>query len=182
MTRHEMRWAGFGGQGVLTMGSVFGRAAVQEAGWDAVLTEAYGPQVTGGWSRADLVIDTEVVDYPLVTRPEVLVAMSQDGLQRNLANLGPGTLILGEAELVTLAEDPRFHMVEAIARAEELGFKVVANSVMIGALAAAYPLLKVEHVKAALLASVPAKTMELNEIAFQKGIEQGEAIRKVCSC
>ena len=176
MGRHELRWAGFGGQGVLTMGSVFGRAAVLEAGWDAVLTEAYGPQVTGGWSRADLVLDPEGVDYPLVTRPEVLVAMSQDGLQRNVDTLGPEGLILGEAELVSLEDDPRFHPIDAIAQAEELGFKVVANSIMIGALAAARPLLDIEQVRAALHASVPPKTVELNDTAFQKGLEQGEAI------
>lgn len=181
MGRHELRWAGFGGQGVLTMGSVIGRAAVLEAGWDAAMTEAYGPQITGGWSRADLVLDTQVVDYPLVTQPEVLVAMSQDGLERNLAAMRPEGLILGEAELVSLKDDPRFHSVNAISLAEEMGFKMVANSIMIGAFAAAYPLLKVEQVKAALLASVPARTVELNAKAFNNGVKQGKVIFKLRS-
>lgn len=179
MTRHEMRWAGFGGQGIITMGNVFGRAAVLENGWDAVMTEAYGPEVTGGWSRADLTLDTGTVAYPLVTRPETLVVMSMDGLDRFKDSVPDDGLILGEAEVVDGGGDPRFHSVKAIELAENLGKRVVANSIMIGALAAAHPIMPVKTVKAALIARVPKKTIELNEKAFALGVDQGETIRKV---
>jgi len=176
MTRHELRWAGYGGQGIITMGAIFGRAAVLEAGWDAVMTEAYGPEVTGGWSRADLVLDASGVDYPMVTRPEVLVVMSQDGLDRFLVGVPDDGLVLGEVDMVR-SDDPRLYTVVALSLAEELGKRVVANSIMVGALAAAHPILPVAQVRAALLDRVPPRTVELNRLAFDKGVEQGREIR-----
>lgn len=176
MTRHELRWAGYGGQGIITMGAIFGRAAVLEAGWDAVMTEAYGPEITGGWSRADLVLNASGVDYPMVTRPDVLVVMSQDGLDRFLAGVPDDGLVLGEVDMVR-SDDPRLHTVVALSLAEELGKRVVANSIMVGALAAAYPILPVAQVRAALLDRVPPRTVELNRLAFDKGVEQGREIR-----
>ncbi len=175
MTRHELRWAGYGGQGIITMGAIFGRAAVLEAGWDAVMSEAYGPEITGGWSRADLVLDPSGVDYPMVTHPEALVVMSQDGLDRFLDTVVDDGLILGEVDMVQ-SDDPRVHPVVALSLAEELGKRVVANSIMVGALAAAHPILPVEQVRAALLARVPPRTVDLNRIAFDKGVEQGREI------
>jgi|TARA_Y100000310_G_scaffold345293_1_gene463470 2-oxoglutarate ferredoxin oxidoreductase subunit gamma len=158
------------------MGLVFGRAAVMEAQWDAVMTEAYGPEITGGWSRADLVMSSDTVEYPLVTRPEALVVMSQDGLARFTDEVRDDGLILGEIDLVK-CDDPRYHPVRALSLAEELGKRVVANSIMIGALAAALPILPLEYVRTELLAGVPPKTVELNEKAFEEGVAQGEAIR-----
>jgi len=66
MTRHEFRFSGFGGQGVITMAHVVGRAATIHADLDATMTEAYGPEKTGGFSRGDVVVSDDTIDYPAV--------------------------------------------------------------------------------------------------------------------
>jgi len=75
MTRHEIRLHGLGGQGIISAGRMIGEAASIHERKEAVMTEDYSPYITGGWSRADLIISDEPIDYPLVTRPNILVAM-----------------------------------------------------------------------------------------------------------
>lgn len=171
--RWEIRFSGFGGQGVITSGHIVGLAAVLHEGRDAILTKAYGPEQTGGWARADLVVDEEV-DYPLVGQPDVLVALSQDGYERDGASLAPDGLLLYEAALVQPRADGREQLaVPALEAAEELGHKVVANTVLLGALARATGVVGREALLEAVLASVPARTRELNRRAFERGWELG---------
>lgn len=171
--RWAIRFSGFGGQGVITSGHIVGLAAVLHEGRDAVLTKAYGPEQTGGWARADLVVDEEV-DYPLVDQPDVLVALSQDGYERDGASLAPDGLLLYEAALVQPRADGREQLaVPALEAAEQLGHKVVANTVMLGALARATRVVGREALLEAVLASVPARTREINGRAFERGWELG---------
>ncbi len=165
--------AGFGGQGVITMGSILGRAAVLHDGRHAVLTEDYGPEKTGGWSRADLVVSDEPVGYPIVERPGAFVAMCQDGFDRFRASIAPGARVLVERDLVRVPDGWAGATVPVAARATAtaLGKRVVANIVMIGALVETVPVVTVEAARRAILESVPKGTEPLNEAAFARGRE-----------
>lgn len=165
--------AGFGGQGIITTGKILGRAAVLYDQGSAVLTEDYGPEKMGGWSKADLVISEKEIRYPLVEKPDIFIAMAQDGFDRFHETVRPDGRALFEKGLVhpTRGWTRKTSFIPALKAAEELGRKVVANIVMIGALVELTDVVTREAAQKAILDSVPEGTEQLNEEAFRKGGE-----------
>ncbi len=165
--------AGFGGQGIITMGRILGRATVLYDKGSAVLTEDYGPEKMGGWSKADIVISDEEIRYPLVERPDIFVALSQDGYERFKATVNPEGQALFEEALVHPEKGwkPETSFIPALQTANDLGKKVVANIVMIGALVEITGVVSSEAARRAILDSIPKGTEKLNEAAFEKGMD-----------
>lgn len=172
MTRQEIRLHGMGGQGIITAGHLIGEAVSLHERREAVMTEDYSPYVTGGWSRADLVISDEPIDYPLVSKPDILIAMSQDGLDDNWKTTNQdGTIIVESGFVNTEAvKDRELFAVPALSMAEELGKKVVANIVILGFLTAKTKVVGREAMEATILNRYP-KAAELNRKAFTRGFE-----------
>ena len=170
MTRREVRLQGLGGQGVITAGHLIGEAVSLHDRKHAVMTEDYSPYITGGWSRADVVISEEEIDYPLVTKPDILLAMSQDALDDNWQITALDATVIVDAGLVRTAsvKGRRVLAVPALSVAEELGRKVVANIVMLGFLTAASKIASREAMVTAITRRYP-KAAELNRQAFDRG-------------
>jgi len=174
--KQEIRLAGFGGQGIILSGHILGKAAALYEHKNAVFTQSYGPEARGGSCSADVVISDETIHYPKVQQPDVLVVMSQGawGTYGNSIRQG-GVLILDE-DLVILDQEPEgltVFRVPATRIAEEMGRKIVANIVMIGAVAALARIVSYESMKESVLKSIPSGTEELNISAFDKGYEYG---------
>lgn len=180
MTRWEVRFSGFGGQGIVTAGHILGKAAALYDGKDAIMTEAYGPEIAGGWSCANVVVSEEPVDYPLIGQPDILVAMSQEAFDRDVGQVKEGGLVLTEKTLVDPENrrDRNLVRVDAVKTADELGRRVVASIVMLGAFTAITGIVSPEAVRRAVLESVPKGTEALNSKAFGAGLELGEGIRE----
>lgn len=172
MTRLEVRLHGLGGQGIITAGRLIGETAALRERKEVVMTEDYSPYITGGWSRADLVISTEPIDYPLVTKPNILVALSQDGFDDNWRHTALDATIVVEKEMVNPCpvESRRLFAVPALAVAEELGRRVVANIVMLGYLAEKTGVVGQEPLLTAIVTRY-AKAADLNRKAFGRGVE-----------
>jgi 2-oxoglutarate ferredoxin oxidoreductase subunit gamma len=170
MSRQEIRLQGLGGQGIITAGHLIGAAASLHDHKHAIMTEDYSPYVTGGWSRADLVISDDNIDYPLVTSPNVLVAMSQDGLDDNWKVTPVKATVIAEAGIVKAeaVTDRAVYAIPALRIAEELGNKVVANIVMLGFLTGKTRLVSCEAMEEAIVNRYP-KAAELNRKAFERG-------------
>jgi 2-oxoglutarate ferredoxin oxidoreductase subunit gamma len=171
--RFEIRVTGSGGQGAITIGHILGSAAALHDGKEAVVTEGYSPYITGGWSRADIVISDSHVDYPLVSKLDVLVTMSQEGLELNTALVKPSGLIVAESQLVNVSETKaakRVLSIPALAQATALGKKVLANVVMLGALVGATSVVSKEAVEKTLAERFP-NNVDLNLKALNSGFE-----------
>jgi 2-oxoglutarate ferredoxin oxidoreductase subunit gamma len=169
--RFEIRVTGSGGQGAITVGHILGSAAALYDGREVVVTEGYSPYITGGWSRADIVISEELIDYPLVSKLDALVAMNQEGLELNAALVKPSGLIVVESQLVDVSKmkaDRRTLSVPATAQATALGRKVLANIVMLGAFVGATSVVSKEAVEKTLAERFP-KHVELNLKALNSG-------------
>src|SRR3990172_3558483 len=80
--RQEVRLGGFGGQGIILAGYMLGKAARLYDGRGAVFPQAYGRGGRGGPFSADLVISDEPIGYPMVSRPDLLVLMSQEAFTK----------------------------------------------------------------------------------------------------
>ena len=171
--KFEARITGIGGQGAITAGHIFGSAAALYEGKEVAVTEGYSPYVTGGWSRADVVISDEPIDYPLVSRLDALVTMYQEGLDLNMKMVKPGGVIIAEQRLVNLSRvvgDKRVYAIPAAAAAETLGRKVLMNIVMLGSMVALASPNSLEPLKKAVVERFP-RAAELNVKALDAGVE-----------
>jgi 2-oxoglutarate ferredoxin oxidoreductase subunit gamma len=172
----EIRIAGFGGQGVILSAIVLGKAAsIYENGF-ATMTQNFGPEARGGACSAQLVISDSPVLYPYTTSPDIMVIMSQEAYNRFAHELKPQGVLIIEEDLVRVSDlkgDPRVYAIPATRFAEELGKRMVLNSVMVGFFTAVTKLLTADAVRKAVADSVPSSFRELNLKAFDKGYEYG---------
>jgi len=173
----EIRIAGFGGQGVILSAIVLGKAASIFQGAFATMTQNFGPEARGGACSAQLVLSDSPVLYPYVTRPDILVVMSQEAYTRFIPELKDGGILIVEQDLVRVSDpdSKKFQVfsIPATRIAEVLGKRMVLNSVMVGFFTAVTNLLDPDAVGKAVADSVPASFQELNLKAFEKGVEYG---------
>jgi 2-oxoglutarate ferredoxin oxidoreductase subunit gamma len=172
----EIRIAGFGGQGVILSAVVLGKAAsIYENGF-ATMTQNFGPEARGGACSAQLVISDSPVLYPYVTRPDIMVILSQEAYNRFAPELKSGGMLIVEEDLVRVSNmnrDKQVYAIPATRFAEELGKRMVLNSVMVGFFTAVTRLLGADAVRKAVADSVPPAFRELNLKAFEKGYAYG---------
>jgi 2-oxoglutarate ferredoxin oxidoreductase subunit gamma len=174
----EIRLAGFGGQGVILSAIILGKAASIFQGEFATMTQNFGPEARGGACSAQLVVSSSPILYPYVTKPDILVILSQEAYVRFGSEVKDGGILIVEQDLVqisNLKENVRVYSVSATRIAEELGKRMVLNSVMVGFFTTVTHLLKPEAVRKAVADSVPANFRELNLKAFDRGLEHGTA-------
>ncbi len=171
---HEIRIAGFGGQGVILAGMVIGRAAAIFDGKHVTLTQSFGPEARGSAASVDLIVSPEPVLYPYLTRLDVLVAMSEEAYTRFVPELHPGGTLLFEQDLVNFQPNrPDIHAfgIPATRLAEELGRKFILNLVMVGFVTGVTGIVPADAVRKSIADSVPKGTESLNTAAFDKGLE-----------
>jgi 2-oxoglutarate ferredoxin oxidoreductase subunit gamma len=175
----EIRIAGFGGQGVILAAAVIGKAAAIFQGGYATMTQSFGPEARGGSSSAQVILSSEPILYPYLTRPDILVVMSQEAYAKFSPELKPGGILITEQDMVRVGQIPsgvRAYGVPATRLAEELGRKVVLNIVMVGFFGAAVELLDADALRSAVADSVPPAMRKLNLQAFDKGFEYGKQL------
>lgn len=180
-TQHEMIITGFGGQGIILTGNILGTAATIHDGRHATMTQSYGPEARGGSCSSQVVVSDGEIAFPYAEHPEIVVAMSQEGFDKNKDALIDGGLLVWDTDLVETGElDPRWRCfnVSATRMAEKMGNKMMANIVMLGFLSALSDVVNPESLKTAMLGSVPPKTKEKNAAAFDQGRERGLAALK----
>jgi 2-oxoglutarate ferredoxin oxidoreductase subunit gamma len=174
----EIRIAGFGGQGVILSAIVIGKAASVFEGAFATMTQSFGPEARGGACSAQCILSDKPVLYPYVTRPDILIVMSQEAYSKFTPELKEnGTLII-EEDLVRIGDlkpGVKVYSVPATRLAEGLGKRMVLNIVMVGFFAAITDLVEAGALRKAVADSVPSHFVELNLNAFDKGFEYGIA-------
>jgi 2-oxoglutarate ferredoxin oxidoreductase subunit gamma len=176
----EIRVAGFGGQGVILSAILLGKAASIYQGAYATMTQNFGPEARGGACSAQLVLSDSPILYPYITQPDILVVMSQEAYVRFGSELKDGGIMIVEQDLVRVSDldinkEIQVYSIPATRIAEELGKRMVLNSVMVGFFTAVTRLLDADAVRKAVADSVPPNFLELNMKAFEKGFEYGAA-------
>ena len=171
MTRQEIRFAGFGGQGLLLAGILLGKTACLFGGKQAAQTQSYGTEARGGASQCNVVIDDQEITYVGVVTPDIFVVMSQEAYDKLVGEVKEGGLVFYDSDLVKIRENPKLRQipVPSTSTAKDLGRQMVANVVMLGAMVEGTKILPTDQVKACLKDSVPPGTEELNLKAFDKG-------------
>jgi 2-oxoglutarate ferredoxin oxidoreductase subunit gamma len=172
----EIRIAGFGGQGVILAAMVIGKAASIFQNAHATMTQNFGPESRGGACSAQVILSDSPILYPYLTRPDILIAMSQEAYTRFVPELKDDGILIVEQDLVQVTALPagvRAYGVPATRLAEELGRRMVQNIVMAGFFASVTGVLDPDAVRRAVEDSVPPAFRELNSRAFDKGFAYG---------
>ncbi len=177
--KKEIRLAGFGGQGIVLAGHILGKAVSIYEKKNAVFTQSYGPEARGGSCSADVLVSLGPIHYPKVSKPDVLVIMSQGAFATYGDNVREGGILIIDEDLVTISETPEkviLRKVPATRIAEGMGKRIVANIVMLGGLTALTSVVGYEAMKESVLSSIPPGTAEFNLTAFNNGYEYGMSL------
>jgi len=178
LTRYEIRFGGFGGQGIVTMAVVLGEAISLVEKKECVQTQSYGPEARGGATKSELVIDDEEVDYPKVQEPDVFVAMSRAAYLEYIDGLKEDGILIIDEDLVevegNLPDTVKVYKIPATRIADiEVGVKQSTNVVMLGALTAITGVVSLEGLKQQIIDRWP-RFKETNLKALELGIKAGK--------
>mgnify|MGYP005834543195 CR=1 FL=1 len=175
MAETQIKITGFGGQGVVLAGIILAQAACLHDGRNATQSQSYGPEARGGAARSEVVISDDQIDYPKVETADVLVAMSQEALDRHFRTLKDGGILLVDEDLVKEVPSDRrvlaYRMPFTRVATDDLKRRIVANMVMLGALAGVTSVVSEQSLKVAVKENVPAGTEELNIKAVERGYD-----------
>ena len=166
----NIRFTGFGGQGIILSGVIFGWAAILD-GKNAIQTQSYGSSARGGACKCDVIIqDTNI--YELVpSGNDILVAFSQPAFDRYKKSLLANGLLFYDSDLVkTNSFEASAYSISATDIAfKEFGNKMFANILMLGFINSKTNLLKPEAIEESIKHYVPAKYADININVFRLG-------------
>jgi 2-oxoglutarate ferredoxin oxidoreductase subunit gamma len=168
----QVRFAGLGGQGIILMGEILGEAAVLDKKYVGQAS-SYGSEARGSACHTDVVISDSWIDYPEVTEADVLACMSQRTYADQLKKVNsPGGVIFYDSQMVK--PDPSSSLkhipIPANGRAlKELGNRMAANMVLLGAVVKTVGLVSEEALFQALAKRVPPSFLETNKKALTLG-------------
>lgn len=159
-------FAGFGGQGVLFAGKT-----IAYAGMDSNLQiswlPSYGPEMRGGTANCSVILSDEPIGSPIISKPDVLIAMNKPSLDKFVDLVLPGGVIIYDSSLIDTEiqrNDVTIVPIPAKKLAEELGNANLGNMVMIGAYMKNSSVLTMEEIQESIKEHVPKSKSELAQL------------------
>jgi 2-oxoglutarate ferredoxin oxidoreductase subunit gamma len=171
----NIRFSGFGGQGIVLSGYIYGVAAVLD-GKRALQTQSYGSESRGGGCRSDVIISDEEIHELAPPRLDVLVAMSQAAYETYSPALKEDGILVLEDDLVEAGDGSRdrtFRIKATDIAHKKFGRKIMANMVMLGFICAIIDAVSKESLERAIADNVPEGTEAKNQEAFEEGYRIG---------
>ncbi|MBZ0200186.1 MAG: 2-oxoacid:acceptor oxidoreductase family protein [Ignavibacteriaceae bacterium] len=172
----EIIFAGFGGQGVLSMGQVIAYASMienKEVSW----MPSYGPEMRGGTANCIVIVSPTRISSPIIAKYDTAIILNQPSLEKFENCVKPGGLLIYEES--TIITPPTRTDIEVIAvagneEAQKLNKKQVANMVILGAYLEKVPIVSIESILEALRKVLPERhhhLIPINEQALTRGKE-----------
>ena len=175
--RVEIRLSGAGGDGLLTAGKILGAAAVIYDEKHATQSQSYGPEARGGACRSEVIISDEDIEYPKVSALDVLLALTQEAVERYHGDVKDDGIVIVDAENVPHPPEGAYVVYRLSLRAkarDELGSAAAASIVALGAIVALRPVVTRQGLENAVLLHVPKGTEELHKRALELGYQLAE--------
>jgi len=167
----KVRFAGFGGQGVVLCGYILGKAAMLD-GLNAIHTQSYGSASRGGLTRSDVCISEGEIHDLALEEFDLLVALTQQSYDLFRTDLAPDGILLYESDLVEPAEGGvarGFGLPATDIAFKKFGRKIMANMVMIGCVSRVATVVSEESLIRTIRETVPRGTEDVNLEAFREG-------------
>ena len=166
---HQILIAGFGGQGVLFAGKFLaykGMVEDKNISW----LPSYGPEMRGGTANCSVVLSDMPVGSPIITAPDVLVAMNLPSLQKFVDSVVPGGKIFVDSTLIDAKverTDVEVFYIPATQMAKDAGFATLANMIIMGKVIKETGAVRFDNNKETLESFIPAKKAKLIDINCQ---------------
>ena len=173
MVSQEIIFAGFGGQGILSMAKFLAYAAM-ETDLNVSWLPSYGPEMRGGTCNCTVTISEEAVGSPIVTEPSSVLVMNRPSLDKFEPMVRPGGLLIMDSNLIDrfpIRSDIEIIAIPAQKEAEEIGKKTIANMVLLGALVKKIGVISEEALLKALKEHGKEEFYEMNKKAIEKGMD-----------
>ena len=171
----EIKFAGFGGQGILLSAKLLAYAAMKQ-GFFVAWVPSYGPEMRGGTAYCTVVIGDKRIGSPIIKNPSHLVAMNRPSLEKFAADVKPGGVILINSSLIPTRSE-RTDIIELIVPANDSAIKVgsvkCANIIALSAFAAKAKVVDMDILRHCVMDEFSAKPkiIPLNMKAFDEGVD-----------
>lgn len=173
MASQQIIFAGFGGQGILSMGKFLAYAGM-DANLNVSWLPSYGPEMRGGTANCSVILTDEGIGSPIVTKADSIVVMNRPSLEKFEDLVEANGVIVLDSDLVDVMPtrtDLNVIAIPAQTIAQELGSKTIANMVLLGALVKKTGIVTIEALLDSLKAHGKEKFFEINKKAIERGIE-----------
>lgn len=173
MASQQIIFAGFGGQGILSMGKFLAYAGM-DANLNVSWLPSYGPEMRGGTANCSVILTEDAIGSPIVTMANSIVVMNRPSLEKFEDKLEPNGVVILDSDLVDVMprrKDVKVIAIPAQSVAEKIGSKKIANMVLLGALVKQTNIVSMDLLLSALKAHGKEKFFESNKEAVLKGTE-----------
>jgi 2-oxoglutarate ferredoxin oxidoreductase subunit gamma len=172
----EIIIAGFGGQGVLSMGKILAYSGMmqdQEVSW----MPSYGPEMRGGTANVTVILSDERISSPVINRFDTVIILNQQSMDKFEKSVKPGGILIYDSNGIKRhpeREDITIYRVDATEEAARMESAIIFNMIVLGGYLKVKPVVKLENVIRGLRSSLPERhhaLIPLNERAILRGME-----------
>lgn len=172
----EIIIAGFGGQGVLSMGKILAYAGMiqeMEVSW----MPSYGPEMRGGTANVTVILSDERISSPILNRFDTAIVLNQQSMDKFESCVKPGGVLIYDPNGITKPpqrKDIKIYIVEAVTESSKMLTTKTFNMIVLGAYLKIKPIIKTENILHGLKDSLPQRHHHLipvNEDAIKRGRE-----------
>ncbi|MHB9096591.1 MAG: 2-oxoacid:acceptor oxidoreductase family protein [Syntrophales bacterium] len=168
--RYEVIMAGSGGQGLVVSGIMLAEAAILE-GKNVVQTVSYGIATRGGFSMAEVIIDREEIIFQQVQNADVVLALTEEAMEKFQALLGRGTTIVYDTTLMKQRQGERLYGQPFTDMASRMGHVGMANIIALGCMAKMNGMVGTESLAEVIRKRFTGAVLDANLKALQAGGE-----------
>ena len=174
--KKEIIIAGFGGQGVLSMGKILAYAGLIE-GKEVSWMPSYGPEQRGGTANVTVILSDERISSPVLNQYDIAIILNQPSMDKFEDKIKPGGILIYDGygiHTLTDRTDITIYRVDAMDTATEMKNEKAFNMLILGGLLQVQPMVHIENVLLGLKKSLPERhhhLLPMNEAAIHKGME-----------
>jgi len=174
--KEEIIIAGFGGQGVLSMGKILAYSAIMQD-MEVTWMPSYGPEMRGGTANVCVILSDKKIGSPILTKYDTAIILNQQSMDKFENAVKPGGLLLYDPSGITRhpeRKDITIAQIPAIEVAAKVGNSKVYNMAVLGGFLKLKPVVKMENVEKGLGKCIPARysdLISLNKSAIEEGMK-----------
>ncbi len=171
----EIIIAGFGGQGVLSMGKILAYSGLMD-GKEVSWMPAYGPEQRGGTANVTVIISDEKISSPILSQYDVAIILNQPSLEKFENRVKPGGILIYDGYGIIhppTRKDIKVYRIDAMDAANEMNNSKAFNMIVLGGLLKLCPIVNNESVIKGLKKTLPERhhhLIPMNEEAINKGM------------
>ena len=168
--------AGFGGQGVLSMGKILAYSAIMQD-FEVTWMPSYGPEMRGGTANVTVIVSDKKISSPIANQYDTAIILNQQSMDKFESKVRPGGVLIYDTNgIVTppTRTDIEIYTIDATEESARMGQAKMFNTMILGGYLKIKPIVKLENVMAGLKKSLPERAWKFlpqNEAAILHGAE-----------